>query len=329
MNKLTKIGLSALAGSLVAVSAHAGSMSVSGSASISLADSDVDNTQATTAEGNLWTMGDSLTFSGGGELDNGMTVSVKYEYDDDEADANEGGTNGGFDSHSITLSSDEMGSITFAGHGGDGAMSAIDDKTPNAYEESWDAVKNADTQFVGGTSGDNMFTYKSPTISGAVLTIGYLPGGSKDDKTNTGGYADFGITVKPEAVEGLEVAFAMGESEETAGTKVDEQAMYVKYTYGSITAGYQMNEADGPTSATDVETTAFGISYALTDDITVAYNQASSDRANSTRDQDSTGISASFTSGGITVAGVMNSVDNVAYATTDAEGYEFNISFAF
>jgi outer membrane protein OmpU len=329
MNKLTKIGISALAGSLVAVSAHAGSMSVSGSASITLADSDVDNTQATTAEGNLWTMGDSLTFSGGGELDNGMTVSVKYEYDDDEADANEGGTNGGFDSHSITLSSDEMGSITFAGHGGDGAMSALDDKTPNAYEESWDAVKNADTQNVGGTSGDNMFTYKSPSISGAVVTIGYLPGGSKDSKTTTGGYADFGITVKPEAVEGLEVGFAMGESEETAGSKVDEQAMYVKYTYGSITAGYQMNEADGPTSSTDVETTAFGISYALTDDITVAYNQASSDRANSTRDQDSTGISASFTSGGITVAGVMNSVDNVAYATTDAEGYEFNISFAF
>ena len=51
MNKLTKIGLSALAGSLVAVSAHAGSMSVSGSASISISDGDVDNTQAETAEG--------------------------------------------------------------------------------------------------------------------------------------------------------------------------------------------------------------------------------------------------------------------------------------
>ena len=327
MNKLTKIGFTALAGSLIAVSAHAGSMSVSGSASISFSDSDTDNASASTAEANQWSMGDSLTFSGGGELDNGMTVAVKYEYDDDEADANE--NSGGFDSHSITLSSDEMGSITFAGHGGDGAMSAIDDKTPNAYEESWDAVKNADTQFVGGTSGDNMFTYKSPTISGAVLTIGYLPGGSKDSKTTTGGYADFGITVKPEAVEGLEVAFAMGETEETAGTKVDEQAMYVKYTYGSITAGYQMNEADGPTSATDVETTAAGITYAITDDITIAYNQASSDRANATKDQDSTGISASFTSGGITVAGAMNSVDNVAYGATDAEGYEFNISFAF
>ena len=34
MNKLTKIGLTALAGSLISVSAHAGSMSVSGGAKI-------------------------------------------------------------------------------------------------------------------------------------------------------------------------------------------------------------------------------------------------------------------------------------------------------
>ena len=43
MNKLTKIGYTALAGSLIAVSAHAGSMSVSGSASIGISDGDVDN----------------------------------------------------------------------------------------------------------------------------------------------------------------------------------------------------------------------------------------------------------------------------------------------
>ena len=62
MNKLTKIGLSALAGSLAAVSAHAGSMSVSGSASLTISDADVDNTQAATAEGNLWTWVTVLRF---------------------------------------------------------------------------------------------------------------------------------------------------------------------------------------------------------------------------------------------------------------------------
>ena len=324
MNKLTKIGLSALAGSLVAVSAHAGSMSVSGSASISIADSDVDNEQGSTAEGNLWTMGDSLTFTGSGDMDNGMTVSVSYELDDDEGDAN----SNVLDSHSVTLSSDEMGTLIFAGHGGDGAMSAVDDKTPNAYEESWDGVKNADTgTLVGGTSTNNMFTYKSPSISGAQLTVGYAPGG--DAKTTAGGYADFGITLSPEAVEGLTVGFAMGETEETHGSKVDKQALYATYSYGAFTVGYQMNEADGPASTDDIEFEAVGVTYAITDDFSVGYNQSTSDKASASNDQESSGISASFTSGGITVGGMMNSVDNVQHGTTDAEGYEFNIAFAF
>ena len=323
MNKLTKIGLSALAGSLVAVSAHAGALSVSGGASLTMADSDVDNSQATTAEGNTWTMGDSLTFTGGGEMDNGLSIAVSYEVDNDETDAGDV-----MDSYSMTLSSDEMGSLTFSGHGGSSAMSAIDDKTPNAYEESWDGVAEADEETtVGGTSADNMFTYKSPDIGGAVVTIGYVPGG--DAKTTTGSYMDFAVAISPEAVEGLTIGFGMGESEETAGSTVDEQAAYVLYSYGSFTLGYQMNEADGPASTDDVEFSAFGVSYAVTDEISIAYNQSTSDLASASNDQEASGISASYTSGGMTVAGMMNSVDNVSHQTDDAEGYELNFSFAF
>ena len=323
MNKLTKIGLSALAGSLVAVSAHAGALSVSGGASLTMADSDVDNTQATTAEGNTWTMGDSLTFTGGGEMDNGLSIAVSYEVDNDETDAGDV-----MDSYSMTLSSDEMGSLTFSGHGGSSAMSAIDDKTPNAYEESWDGVAEADEEtLIGGTSADNMFTYKSPDIGGAVVTIGYVPGG--DAKTTTGSYMDFAVAISPEAVEGLTIGFGMGESEETAGSTVDEQAAYVLYSYGSFTLGYQMNEADGPASTDDVEFSAFGVSYAVTDEISIAYNQSTSDLASASNDQEASGISASYTSGGITVGGMMNSVDGVSHASSDAEGYELNFSFAF
>ena len=323
MNKLTKIGLTALAGSLISVSAHAGSMSVSGGATLSISDSDVDNTQATTAEGNTWSMGDSLTFTGSGDMDNGMSISVSFEVDNDD-------TGGGevYDSYSMTLDTNGMGTITFAGHGGDGAMSALDDVTPNAYEESWDGVTNADSgTLVGGSSADNMFKYVSPDLGGAVVTIGYLPGG--DPKSSTGSYMDFAVAVTPDAVEGLTVGFGMGETEETAGTVIDKQALYAKYTYGSVTVGYQVNEADGPASGDDVEFTAAGISYAVSDDITIAYNQSTSDLASASNDQEATGISASWTSGGITVAGMMNSVDNVSHETTDAEGYQLDITFAF
>ena len=47
-------------------------------------------------------------------------------------------------------------------------------------------------------------------------------------------------------------------------------------------------------------------------------------------DQESTGISASYTMGGMTLAGAMNDSDNMGgTAATDREGYEFTLSFAF
>ena len=60
MNKFKKIGLTALAASLVSVSAHAGAMSVAGSASM--------NAGAYSGEGHdggtTFSMGNQLTFTG-------------------------------------------------------------------------------------------------------------------------------------------------------------------------------------------------------------------------------------------------------------------------
>ena len=117
MNTFKKIGLTALAGSLVVTSAYAGSMSVSGGASIGL-----KNTTKT-ATGKSWTMGNQLTFSGSGELDNGMNVSLSFVLDQGDDTA---ASTGPFDSHSVTVSSDDLGTLVFSGEGGSSAQSAID-----------------------------------------------------------------------------------------------------------------------------------------------------------------------------------------------------------
>ena len=97
MNKLKKVGLTALATTLVASSAFAGEMSVSGSASLNY--SGLDTNSGT----NPWTMGDSIVFSGGGELDNGMTVSVSFELD-----------GGDYDDYSLSLGlGDGLGTLGF------------------------------------------------------------------------------------------------------------------------------------------------------------------------------------------------------------------------
>jgi outer membrane protein OmpU len=327
MNNLKKIGLSALAGSLVAFSAHAGEMSVSGSASLTMSDSD-NRTAATEAiRGNQFSMGDSITFSGSGEMDNGMTISVSYELDGDAV-----GTASTFDDQSITLDTNGMGTITFAGHGGSSAMSAIDDTTPNAYEESWDAIAGADgtgtnTTLVNGLAGENMFTYVSPDLGGATINVAYL---NASDAVTDVSYMDFAVKADIAAVDGLTIGFGMGETEETTGTVIDDSTMYATYTYGSVTVGYQVSESDGPNASNDLDFTALGVSYAVTDDFTIAYSTSESDNANDADEQEATGISASYTTGGITIGGAMNEVDNVGFdASSDLEGYEFNVAFAF
>ena len=320
MTNMKKLGLTALAGSLVATSGFAGELSVSGGASLTMSDSD---TEGTAIRGNQFSMGDSITFSGSGEMENGMTISVSYELDGDTQS-----TANFMDSHSMTLDTNGMGTITFAGHGGSSAMSAIDDTTPNAYEESWDAVTGADIGTrVNGSSGDNMFTYTSPTVSGATVTMAYL---NASDTITDVSYSDFAIAYSPEMVEGLTLGYGQGDTEETTGTELDDTAMYVKYTYGSLTVGYQENERSAAAAANARDFEAFGISYAVSDNLTIAYNQSESKKGSDADVQEATGISASFTSGGMTIGGVMNDVDNVGYdATNDTEGYELNLSFAF
>jgi len=72
MNNLKKVGLTALAGALVSVSANAADLSVTGGASINFYGEEGKET------GNGWTMSDVITFSASQELDNGFVVSVKH-----------------------------------------------------------------------------------------------------------------------------------------------------------------------------------------------------------------------------------------------------------
>ena len=75
MNNFKKVGLTALAGSLIASSAFAASMSVTGGADISLMNS------SNADQGNSFSSGDSLNFSASGELDNGFVITSNVEID--------------------------------------------------------------------------------------------------------------------------------------------------------------------------------------------------------------------------------------------------------
>ena len=319
MNNLRKIGLSALAGSLATFSVNAADVSVSGGASITFDDSN----RGKGDRGNGFYMGDSLNFAMSGETDGGIGIAVNYEID--------GGT---LDDYNVKMSGD-WGSLNFAGHGGSSAFGAIDDKTPNAYEEAWAVIDTDGTATSGsatvinGGGGNNMFVYTSPSMGGATLSVAY----QNDPSATAESYSDFSLVMSPEGIDGLTIGAASAQQEVDTADSLDleETTMFVTYAFGSMTVGVQASDYDHDTAGSDLESQAIGISYAVSDDISVSYNIHNLETATSgDDDQESTGISASFTSGGMTIAGSMNQVDNIAgTATRDAEGYEFTMSFAF
>jgi outer membrane protein OmpU len=331
MNKFKKIGLSALAGSLVAMSAHAAEVTMSGGASVAM--SSGAKTNKTTFYQN-----DSISFSVSGETDGGLTVTTSLELD---GDAN--GLGGSFDSESIKVAHPEYGTVTFSGHGGSSVMSGWDDMTPSAYEEVWaltvsSAATPVGNAVIGGYAGNGIWRYDSPSFAGASFHASYQ---SASQTGNVSAYSDWGVQIAPEAIEGLSIGYAIGTSDESAAvgeggsdvTGLEESTLWVKYAFGAVTVGYQTSEVDGPTTTQDDDSTAMSISYAISDDLSVSYGTHELDLGSATdagTDQESTGISASYTMGGTTISAAMNQTDNIAgTAADDEESMEIALVFAF
>ena len=326
MNKLTKIGVSALAGSLAMTAVHAAEGSVSVSTGFAFA-STTDETLPTGPY-----QFDSVVFSASGETEGGITVSAKMELDNDNPVSNNG-----MDDRSMSFGSDAMGTVTFHGHGGSSVMGQWDDMTPNAYEEVWDTTASADVR-IDGRSGDNLLTYDSPSFNGVMFKMAHQ---TADAATGTGNgldlssYTDFGIQISPEMVEGLTIGYGFGELEPNTSQTIDNETLFVKYAVGGLTLGYQQSDTDGTAATQDDESTGWGVTYAVNENFTIGYGERDYDDDTSTTtkvEQNDKGFQASYTMGGMTIAGHMNTNDNVGgstAATNDKESYEFALTFAF
>jgi outer membrane protein OmpU len=330
MNKLKKIGVSALAGSLVAFSASAADWSVSGSAGFEA--NSVDSRGATT-----WFQYDSVKISASGTTDNGINVSAMFELDGNSGGAasTKGATStdrSSFDDQMVSFGTDQLGTLSFWGHGGSTALGAYDDVTPKAYEEVWDIGSSADTLKIDGGGENDMFYYTSPTISGVTLTASHVP---TDNDSGTGHYTDFGVKFAPEMVEGLTVYYAQGTQETAATTENDLQTWAVTYAYGPVTVGYQESELDKSGVATDDESESMSIAYSVTEDLTISYGEREYDLdvsqdTNTTKTQKDSGFAVSYTMGGVSIVAQKNSHDNVAGAVAaDYDSYALGVSFAF
>jgi len=308
MNNLKKVGLTALATSLVATASYAGELSVSGSASLSY-------TGTSSASGtNPWAMGDSVKFNGGGDLDNGMTVSVYYELD--------GGT---FDDYNLKLGMGDSGTLSFSGNSSSGSgVDKLKDIVPNAYTPVYEATDTVDSGLIdsSGNAQAGQWGY-DVSVGSLALSASYNPKPAAGKTTETG-YA----VVYSGLMDGLELSAARFDD----GDEAENDTIGVKYTMGSVVAAYQITNVDYEAiTATDQDATHYGISVAVNDDFSVSAGQQKIEFDGKSDDETNTGFMASYTMGSISIGGGFNKLENKngLNTATDVESSILNIAFSF
>jgi outer membrane protein OmpU len=318
--------LTALAASLVSTSAFAGELTASGAASITV--ENYSGEQINT--GKAFSMADSVTLGGSTELDNGMTVSMSFELDDAD-------TAHSYDSHSITVASDALGTLVFSGNGGSSAVSAMDATAAGDIFDNFDGqVGTAESSTAAGDAamltspgGNDSFFYTAPAVmDGLAITASYNPKAANAESSSA-----FGLTFT--GVEGLTVNYGVGSDDGAAGTanNADVTTMKASYAVGPVTLAYSDHSYDSATATRDQDTKSMSVAYTVTDAISVTYGteEISTGEA-STVDAEYSKISASYTSGGMTITASQQEGENISYGTGSSEDQDYwglTLAFAF
>jgi len=339
MNNFKKVGLTALAGSLAAISAHAAEMSVSGASVLTYTSEDERE-----VTGNPMGMKTNLSFTASGDV-NGYTVSYMQTSADQFA---------GMSSARLSVDLGDMGTLAFDQGSGSG-LANIDDKTPTAAEEIWDGLGGATYKSgrVGTAGSSGVFNYVK-TFGGVKLDAAYRKGSgtSNSDGSTSGagdGAADFALTGSGDAFGLAGVAWGLGYGEslgggggkDVAGANVDagtgdtvDMTFFTNYTIGAATLGAQVSDQEkGGLGAKDQETIAWGTAYNINENLSVSYGERTTVYSRiaglKSIKEKTEGFAAAYTMGSMKIAGNRNSVDNIGGATTSDSMTEIAVSFAF
>jgi outer membrane protein OmpU len=256
MNNFKKIGLTALAGSLVATSvAFAGDMTATGTAEMKM----TNNSQS--SAGKTVGMGHSVTFAGSGETDSGLNVAVSFELDQGAGD----GT-GPFDSHSVSIGNDSMGTIAVHGHGGSNSAAALDGTAAGDFWDNTLGISSNDTP-AASPSGNGLVVYTLPSlVDGLSVGASYASAGEND-----AGSTAYGLTYA--GIDGLSISLGKGTDNSSTSVDNDQTIMKASYAYGPITISVSDNDMDNTESTSDQEVKSHAISYTVSDAISVSYGE--------------------------------------------------------
>ena len=338
MNKFKKVGLTALAGSLVAVSAQACELTVTGGANITLKTGTAASSNNASGRG-IGTDKD-VAFKGSGELDNGTTFTVFTATNDSQTDLTSG---------YISIATPTFGSFLMGNHSG-AAHYKYDEEVPTAYEQLSDPSGNLmPANKVGDFMDNNHITYTTPTfdLGGASITLdlGYASD-ANDTETGDGGIPgqgtyesgqEAGITISYDALK-IGVYGAERENNTPAAANADASrdefngVWYAKYSFGPVSIGYSESYLDsgvsetqtvGTTTAKTLRTSGgifegeqIGIAFNVNDNLSISYSEstetynAQSEAASQDVDQKTDSIQFAYSMGGMSIKAYQIEIEN-------------------
>ena len=338
MNKLTKIGASALCGSLAAISAaNAGDLTVTGGVDMSWISKSDDVT------GNPIGMGSNLTFAGSGELDNGWSVALSVAHLNANA----------YSSTNVTVGVPGVGDFKIIQGGSGTGIDRMDDMTPNVWEEAYGTgLGHTMDTVTGASTGAGIEFTPSGTPDGLTARVNYSPnaGGSGSSDNGSGGTTGsvkenaWGVTVEASSdllgVEGLTLYGGIAQIEQLQDSAAvngdaEEQTVGIKYVAGSFTLGYQWSEEDNGRASTATKYTndGYGITFSINDDLSVGYNHYESEQTSTTNvTEEASSIQLAYTMGGASIRIAESNGDNIGYCTDankDLDATTVSVSLAF
>ena len=338
MTNLKKLGLSALAGSLVAVSAQAGEMAVTGSANVTYVTGEAANSGKSIGSDK------DVSFTGTGELDNGWTFTVSTLLDDNYA----------VSSSYTSMTMGSLGTFSTGTHTG-GASYKYDEEVPQAYEQTSDANQNT-ANLVGNQMDSGSLVYHSPEfdVMGASISFdgeyspqaddtGAADGGSRTYSETFGKGYGLGATVKYDA---LTLGVYGNERENLTPTVAAtdnvrdafEGVWYAKYSMGPVSVGYSQSYLDSGvtgtaeaitaakvarTAAGIFESTSMSIAFNVNENLSLSYTttedsydgQSSTAAAQAIADveKDTKAIQAAYSMGAMSIKAYSMETKNPGY----------------
>jgi outer membrane protein OmpU len=285
-------------------------MSVSGTAKVSYTSGDT-----LSVTGNPWSASNALSFSGGGELDNGMSVSVSIATDTGSS---------AFSSSNLVLDMGDAGKFAVSkemssGHG----YNAYQDKMPTAGEEVWDDMSGEASGRVG--MEDNGTISYGNSLAGANFSIAY----NKDSATADGSDKSVGIDYAP--MEGLMIFGARADISASKNATDKHTTFGATYTTMGATVGMQRTSLSKDAASSDVDRTHIAASFAVNESLSISYGMSTVEfESANTVDQEDSGFAASYTMGSLSLSASSNKSDNAGGTSGNDDTHkEISLAFAF